>query len=200
MNQVTSTLSTVLLIEDERGDAELIRFQLREPRAEVLAVHIADSLAAARQLIDDGLQPDIVLLDLNLPDSTGPQTVSSCRALTGAPIVVLTGHDDDALAAAALEAGAQDYLVKGQFDQDALSRAVRNAIVRRKLELKIGQDQRILAAAIEAMDEAFALYDDADRLVFCNEKYRSIYAASADLIVPGATFEQIIRKGAERGQ
>jgi CheY-like chemotaxis protein len=80
MNQVTSTLSTVLLIEDERGDAELIRFQLREPRAEVLAVHIADSLAAARQLIDDGLQPDIVLLDLNLPDSTGPQTVSSCRA------------------------------------------------------------------------------------------------------------------------
>jgi hypothetical protein len=35
MNQVTSTLSTVLLIEDERGDAELIRFQLREPRAEV---------------------------------------------------------------------------------------------------------------------------------------------------------------------
>jgi DNA-binding NarL/FixJ family response regulator len=120
--------------------------------------------------------------------------------VTGAPIVVLTGHDDDALAAAALEAGAQDYLVKGQFDQDALSRAVRNAIVRRKLELKIGQDQRILAAAIEAMDEAFALYDDADRLVFCNEKYRSIYAASADLIVPGATFEQIIRKGAERGQ
>ncbi len=192
--------ATVLLIEDERGDAELIRIQLHEPGTEAFAVQIVDSLAAARQLIDEGLQPDIVLLDLNLPDSNGLQTVDRCRALTEAPIVVMTGHDDDALAAAALGAGAQDYLVKGKFDRDALSRAVRNAIVRRRLELKIGRDERTLAAAIEAMDDAFVLYDSDDRLVFCNDKYRSIYAASADLIVPGASFEQIVRKGAERGQ
>ncbi len=192
--------ATVLLIEDERGDAELIRIQLHEPGTEAFAVQIVDSLAAARQLIDEGLQPDIVLLDLNLPDSNGLQTVDRCRALTEAPIVVMTGHDDDALSAAALEAGAQDYLVKGKFDRDALSRAVRNAIVRRRLELKIGRDERTLAAAIEAMDDAFVLYDSDDRLVFCNDKYRSIYAASADLIVPGASFEQIVRKGAERGQ
>jgi PAS domain S-box-containing protein len=62
------------------------------------------------------------------------------------------------------------------------------------------QSERILRAAIDAIDEGFVLYDDQDRMVFCNEKYRRIYDTSADLIVEGATFEQIIRGGAARGQ
>lgn len=62
------------------------------------------------------------------------------------------------------------------------------------------ESERILRAAIETIDEGFVLYDSEDHLVLCNEKYRQIYAASADLIVPGARFEDIIRIGAMRGQ
>uniref|UniRef100_UPI00257DC3CB response regulator n=1 Tax=Thauera sp. TaxID=1905334 RepID=UPI00257DC3CB len=87
----------VLLIEDEAGDVELIRWQLLDALHERFVIHVADSLRAAKALLAGGeLQPDVVLLDLNLPDSFGPRTVERCRALTEAPIVVLTGLDDPA--------------------------------------------------------------------------------------------------------
>ncbi|MBA4343832.1 MAG: hypothetical protein C0423_16975 [Methylibium sp.] len=60
--------------------------------------------------------------------------------------------------------------------------------------------ETLLRGAIDTVNEAFVLYDPQDRLLFCNEKYRQMYATSADLIVPGTSFEAIIRAGAERGQ
>lgn len=59
--------------------------------------------------------------------------------------------------------------------------------------------QTMLIAAIDAIDEAFVVYDASDRLQFCNEKYRNTYAGAAQIIVPGATFEEILRFGAEHG-
>jgi len=75
-----------------------------------------------------------------------------------------------------------------------------NITERKRMEDTLRENERILRTAIEALDEAFALYDPQDRLVFCNDKYKAIYATSADRIVPGASFEDIIRIGAERGQ
>lgn len=54
--------------------------------------------------------------------------------------------------------------------------------------------------AVESTSDGFALYDQADRLVFCNRRYREIYDLSADVMVPGRTFEEIVRAGALRGQ
>ncbi len=54
--------------------------------------------------------------------------------------------------------------------------------------------------AIDSISDGFALYDRQDRLVFCNRRYREIYATSADLMVTGRTFAEILRIGAERGQ
>jgi PAS domain S-box-containing protein len=72
--------------------------------------------------------------------------------------------------------------------------------VRRRLRAESLRSAQLLRGAIDAIDEAFVLFDPQDRLVLCNDKYRQIYAASADLIVEGASFEEIVRKGAERGQ
>ncbi|MCV2366191.1 PAS-domain containing protein [Paucibacter sp. DJ1R-11] len=71
---------------------------------------------------------------------------------------------------------------------------------RKRAEAEILRAEALLRGSIDAVNEGFVLYDPDDRLVFCNEKYRQMYAASADLIVPGASFESIIRGGAERGQ
>ncbi len=71
---------------------------------------------------------------------------------------------------------------------------------RRQAEAEIHRSAQLLRGAIDAIDEAFVLYDPDDRLVFCNDKYREIYSTSADLIVPGASFEEIVRAGAQRGQ
>jgi PAS domain S-box-containing protein len=74
-------------------------------------------------------------------------------------------------------------------------------ITERKLsELQVVHSEELLRTAIETIDEAFVLYGPDDRLVLCNDKYRDLYAVSADLIVPGARFEDILREGARRGQ
>lgn len=59
---------------------------------------------------------------------------------------------------------------------------------------------RQIREGVDSIAEGFALYDAEDRLVYCNPRYRQIYADSADLMVPGRTFAEIIRMGAERGQ
>jgi signal transduction histidine kinase len=141
MNKFPQQATAILVVEDNPGDFGLIRAHIREAglgrsgdQEPLMWVQtLAKGLAEAERQ-----QPDIVLLDLSLPDSSGVATVLSMRsALPYVPIVVLTGHDDSWLAVAALEAGAQDYLVKGQFDADALKRAVRNALVRGALESRL---------------------------------------------------------------
>jgi len=71
---------------------------------------------------------------------------------------------------------------------------------RRKAEREIERNEALLRGAITAVDEAFVLFDPQDRLVFCNDKYRALYHLAADVIQPGAKFEDIARAGAERGQ
>ncbi len=122
----------VLLIEDNPGDADLIRLRLVESQSD-MNVHCVDRLAAG---LDD-LQrepPAVVLLDLNLPDSRGAETFRKLLSnAPGVPVVVLSGQDDEELAAKAVHQGVQDYLVKGAFDGHQLSRALRYAIERQAL-------------------------------------------------------------------
>ena len=75
---------------------------------------------------------DAILLDLGLPDAQGLEAVRRVRAAApGVPLVVMTGLDDEALAAQALQEGAQDYLIKGQIEARGLLRALRYAIERK---------------------------------------------------------------------
>ncbi len=68
------------------------------------------------------------------------------------------------------------------------------------MESRLQESQAMLKSSIETIGEAFVIYDQEDRLAYCNERYREYYRASADLLVPGRRFEDIIRTGAERGQ
>ena len=139
---------SILAVEDDPGDFGLIRAYARLAK---LGVSGSKEPVAWAKTLTEGIaiagsnRPDVVLLDLSLPDSDGLSTVQVMRAaLPGLPIVVLTGLDDNALADAALQAGAQDYLVKGQFEHDALGRAVRHAMVRNALELRLRESEKIL--------------------------------------------------------
>jgi len=71
---------------------------------------------------------------------------------------------------------------------------------RKRAAAQVLHSTQLLRGAIDSIDEAFALFDPQDKLFFCNEKYRKLYALSADLIKPGASFEHIIREGVRRGQ
>ena len=140
---------TMILVEDDPGDAGLIRYALKYSGTDH-ALSWFTSLGALAEHLEENDAPDVILLDLNLPDSTGMATVEGCKALVGdIPIVVLTGHDDMEFSLQALEAGAQDYLIKGKLEADSLLRSVRYAISRARLEQRLRLSEARMAAAIE---------------------------------------------------
>jgi DNA-binding response OmpR family regulator len=122
----------VLLIEDSPADADLVRTRLLEGNSD-LEVSCADRLSTGLAAL--ALKPPaVVLLDLNLPDSHGAQTFRNVRnQAPGIPVVVLSGVDDEELAAQAVHEGVQDYLVKGAFDSKQLTRTLLFAIERQSL-------------------------------------------------------------------
>jgi sigma-B regulation protein RsbU (phosphoserine phosphatase) len=123
----------VLLIEDNQGDADLVRLRLVESTSD-LEVSYADRLSTglAAMAVEP---PAVVLLDLNLPDSRGADTFREVlERAPHVPVVVLSGRDDEELAITAIHHGAQDYLVKGQFDGPQLGRAMRYAVERKALQ------------------------------------------------------------------
>ncbi|MFQ5795069.1 MAG: ATP-binding protein [Candidatus Bipolaricaulia bacterium] len=124
----------VLLIEDNPGDARLIREVLAEVKGASFDLECADRLSIGLEHLAEG-GINVVLLDLSLPDSQGIDTFAEVHTqASGVPIVVLTGLDDEALAVKTVHEGAQDYLVKGQLDNHLLVRAMRYAIERKQID------------------------------------------------------------------
>jgi len=129
----------VLLVEDNSGDAHLIKRLLTKSSATKYAVDSVNRLNAGIERCDQG-SVDVVLLDLGLPDSQGLATVATMRAaVPHVPIIVLTGLDDLELAVHSVREGAQDYLVKGTATVDTLERAIYYAIERKNLEEQLTQ-------------------------------------------------------------
>ena len=124
----------VLLVEDEITDALVVQRSLRRrARArERFALAHAPTLAQGIEHLHRSAV-DVLLLDLSLPDSDGPATVARLRERDGGvPLVVLTGDGDPRLVAGAFEAGADEYLVKGDVQAPLLRRTIRHAIERRR--------------------------------------------------------------------
>ena len=134
----------VLLIEDNPGDADLVRLRLVEGKNHVdvsCVDRLSDGLASLTKA-----PPSIVLLDLNLPDCQGAETFR--RVLENSPdvpIVILSGQDDEVLAMKALNLGVQDYLLKGSITSSALERAMRYAVERQALlrSLEMSRKQQL---------------------------------------------------------
>jgi serine phosphatase RsbU (regulator of sigma subunit) len=129
---LAATTVDVLLVEDDAADALLVEEYLLDSE---LAVRLrwVRSLGAALATVDD--TPDCVLLDLHLPDGDGLHALR--MILTAAPevaVLVLTGLADLQVAVAAVAAGAQDYLLKGQVDGQVLGRAIRYSVQRKQAE------------------------------------------------------------------
>ena len=137
----------LLLIEDNPGDARLVREHLLDAAgAQRIDVDEAATLAGGIAYLARGETPNIVLLDLSLPDSFGLETLAKWLGVApNLPVIVLTGSDDEALAIHAVREGAQDYLVKGRIDGGLLVQAIRYAIERKKVQ----EDLRLAKTGLE---------------------------------------------------
>ncbi len=134
MNGESESAVSLLLIEDNPGDARLIREALAEAAPQNFKLVQAERLSTGLACLAEQ-KFALVLLDLSLPDGHRLETLAKLREeVSTVPIVVLTGLDDEALAVQALQAGAQDYLIKGRIDSASLTRAIRYAIERHRLQ------------------------------------------------------------------
>jgi Flp pilus assembly CpaE family ATPase len=121
----------LLLVEDNPGDYRLVLEMVHQSDVAFDLQHSETLSGALGQLAQSSF--DAILLDLSLPDSTGIRTLTTIRAQApNVPVFVLTGSDDRELAVSALEHGAQDYLVKGQFNLKTLGRNLQYGMARYK--------------------------------------------------------------------
>ena len=127
---VTHPPMHILVIEDNPGDLFLLEEFLRATDLAIGNIYPAERLSIARSILETSAI-DLVFLDLSLPDSYGLESYTRLSDLTQrVPVILLTGITDTNLAMQALLMGAQDYLVKGDFDEKLLSRAMRYSIER----------------------------------------------------------------------
>lgn len=132
----------LLLVEDDPGHARLTREWLHDADPFGFVVTHVTTLAEAQLRLKEG-DFDLAALDLGLPDSQGLATLKEmCQAAPNLPIVVLTGHSDESQGVAAVEAGAQDYLVKGRFEPEyLLSRTLKYAVERHHLQRRANAER-----------------------------------------------------------
>ncbi|MCV7223362.1 PP2C family protein-serine/threonine phosphatase [Mycolicibacterium elephantis] len=141
---------SVLLVEDDRADAVLVEELVNDADASI-ELTWASSIEQAGQEIAVH-RPDCVLLDLNLPDADGIKALDQIAEHdVTVPIVVLTGLNDEHFGVSALAAGAQDYLVKGRVEPEALHRALLYAMERKRAELTAVE---LHASELRAMENA----------------------------------------------
>ena len=187
MPHTTTDRLTVLFVGDDPAFARTVREYVERESPGQFDIEVMDRLSAGIvRLMRGGV--DLVLLDLNLPDSRGLDTYVTVR--TQAPdvaAVVLAGEDDEGLALAAAREGAQDYLVKGQVSGDGLVRCLHYAFERQQGLVQLKQYARRLSASegrarriIENNVDAIVVADREGRVRYTNRSAEVMFGRSAD--------------------
>ena len=147
----------ILNIEDNKGDANLLKIYLKSAGLRY-DLHWSDTFYEGVEIAEEK-RIDLVLLDLSLPDSHGFKTLTNFMAkFPKIPVIVMTGLSDEIIGNQSIKAGAQDYLVKGQFDSNLLGRVIRYSMQRHKAQQKLEQYAKNLSVSerryIEAQEMA----------------------------------------------
>jgi diguanylate cyclase (GGDEF)-like protein/PAS domain S-box-containing protein len=166
------SIKSALLIEDNPGDARLLREMFNEQGSRDTELTIVRSMSEAEQHLTDHAV-DIILLDLGLPDAQGVAAVRRAHAAAPrVPLVVLTGLDDESLAAQALQEGAQDYIVKSQIDTygttRGLLRSLRYAMERKSLEDALFVEKERAQVTLSSIGDGVACTDVSGNVTFLN--------------------------------
>jgi PAS domain S-box-containing protein len=181
-----------LLIEDDPDDILLLKDSLAEIGLSRLKLDTADRLS--RGLIQLGVQNyDVLLLDLNLPDSRGLDTLTTTvRKYPRLPVVVLSGLVDDAITIEAVRRGAQDYLVKGEISGPLVLRVVRYAIERKQVEAVLRSSEARYRTLVETSPNGITLADLQGRLLLCNQQAARMHGYANPEAMLGSDFFKLV--------
>ncbi|MBF0163741.1 MAG: response regulator [Magnetococcales bacterium] len=191
-----SPVHAILLIEDHPAEARLIQELLHEIHATPYRVVVANSLTEGLSALDR-TRFDLVLLDLNLPDSQGLETFETIRtAHHRVPIVILTNLDDKAFALEGVRRGAQDYLVKSALQLapgDFLSRSLEYAIARQHTHVRLEESQANFLHLVECVADGILIVDQRGIVRFLNRAVQELFGKRAPRI--GDEFGFVVMNG-----
>ena len=132
----------ILIIEDDVVFAEMVQFQLSTSGISLENIISIDSIDEAKE-IRKYQEPDVILLDLNITDSSGINTYDSIsRLFPLASIIVLSGMDDESIALEIVSKGGQDYVLKGDLNAQILNKTIKYGLLRRQLSIKVQKSER----------------------------------------------------------
>jgi len=161
-------IKILLLVEDNPGDARLVREMFNEESMHKTELTHVQSLGEAEKHLEE--RPvDIIVLDLGLPDARGLEAVRRTHTVApNVPLVVLTCLDDESLALQALQEGAQDYLIKGQVDARGLFRALRYAVERKIMEEALFAEKERAQVTLNSIGDAVLCTDRSGNVTYMN--------------------------------
>jgi PAS domain S-box-containing protein len=165
---MTEAPTRVLLIEDNSMDARLMEMMLTKATPGQYEIERVDKLKDGIERVKRG-GIDVILLDLNLPDSRGSETFVNLHACaTEIPIIALTGIDDTELAITTVQHGAQDYLVKQETEGRLLDRSIRYAIERMRIKRALNEQRLRVATLLESIPDRIYFKDASSRFIEVN--------------------------------
>jgi PAS domain S-box-containing protein len=172
---MTSHQIHALLIEDDLDDILLLKESLAEIGAGKINLVHTDQLSGG--LIHLGLQTyDVILLDLNLPDSHGLETLNAIiKRFPKIPVVVISGLADDDTTIEAVRRGAQDYLVKGEINGPLVMRVLRYAIERKQAETELRASEVKYRTLVLTNPNGITLTDLEGKLMLCNQQTAQLH-------------------------
>lgn len=186
-------LMRILLVEDSSVDARLVSGLLKNSAQAIEWTHARNLKEALSELAQ--FEVDVVLLDLNLGDSSGFETFDRVkRAAPGSAILVLSGSDDEELASRTVREGGQDYLVKGSFDGKLLLRAIRYAVERKASEEALRNSEATARAIFENALDAIVIFDESGRFVEANQAAAALLALPLSNLI-GRRFQEFAGEG-----
>ncbi len=171
---IKKSIKRLLLIEDNPGDARLLREMFNEEGSRHVEMKHVDCMGDATKYLTENTV-DVVLLDLGLPDANGMEAIRRAHAAAPrVPLVVLTGFDDESLALQALQEGAQDYLVKGQIETRGLLRALRYAVERKGMEDALFVEKELALVTLRSIGDGVISADIDGNVTFLNSVAESL--------------------------
>ena len=166
----------VLVVDDEPGDIFLLREMVEEgPNSRFQVVAEAGTLEDALRVLGRG-GIEVVLLDLQLPDSRGVDTfILAHAAVPDVPIIVLSESDDEELALKTVQFGAHEYIVKGRVDAHLLQRALRYAVERARAEAQLARERELLHTLLENIPDRIYFKDRQSRFIRINRALTTLF-------------------------